>query len=76
MPESFVLSLRSSLEIDDATVSSAPTVGLPASGTNGQILYILVSDPDGATVGGVGRASGDKLTYLYLGGGWQLFHAN
>ena len=58
-------------EIDDATVSSAPTVGLPASGTNGQILYILVSDPDGATVGGVGRASGDKLTYLYLGGGWQ-----
>lgn len=63
-------------DIDDATGASAPTVGLPAAGIDGQILYVLVSDPDGATVGGAAWASGDKLTYLYLGGAWQLFHVN
>ena len=63
-------------EIDDATGASAPTVALPAGGSEGQILYIYVSDPDGATVGGTVRATGDKLTYLFVGGGWQLFAVN
>lgn len=63
-------------EIDDATATSAPTVALPASGSNGQVLYLYISDPDGATVAGVARATGDRLTYLHLAGAWQLFHAN
>lgn len=63
-------------DVNDATGSSAPSVGLPAAGTNGRILYVFVSDPDGATVGGAPRGTSDKLTYIYIGGGWQLFHVN
>ncbi|MGE3802837.1 MAG: hypothetical protein AB7H80_17615 [Candidatus Kapaibacterium sp.] len=46
---------------------------LPTGGSAGQILYIYVSDPDGATVGGTAQASGTALTYIYVVGGWRLF---
>ena len=62
--------------VNDGNPGTAPTVALPATGTNGQILYVHVEDADGATVGGIGRAAGDNLTYLYAAGGWQLFHVN
>ena len=59
--------------VDDGTASSAPTVALPTGGSAGQVLYIYVSDPDGATVGGTAQASGATLTYIYVVGGWRLF---
>ncbi|MGE3799749.1 MAG: beta strand repeat-containing protein [Candidatus Kapaibacterium sp.] len=63
-------------DVNDGIAASAPTVGLPAAGVNGKILYIYVSDPDGASVGGTARASGNRLTYIYISGGWKLFHVN
>ena len=59
--------------IDDGTASSVPVVTLPIGGSAGQILYIYVSDPDGATVGGTAQTSGTSLIYIYVVGGWRLF---
>lgn len=63
-------------DVNDNAPASAPNVGVPSGGTDGQILYIYISDPDGATVGGNGYAAGDRITYLYMAGGWRLFHVN
>lgn len=62
--------------VDDGTGASVPVVALPTSAADGQMLYVYILDPDGATVGGTARASGDSLIYIYAGGGWRLFSVN
>lgn len=62
--------------VDDGLGGLPPVVGVPASGTDGQILYIYVSDPEGATIEGIGYSTGDRLTYIRVAGAWQLFHVN
>ncbi len=56
----------------DGVVTSPIAVTLPA-GTNGQLLYIHVSDPDGTT-GGVVIPANATWTLVYSGGAWR--HAN
>ena len=63
-------------DVDDGTAASTPTLALPATATNGQILYVHISDPDGATVGAIARGTGDRLTYIHTNGAWVLFHVN
>lgn len=49
---------------------------LPVSGANGQVLYVLYRDTANGQVGGNLAALGDRFTFVYADGAWQLFHKN
>jgi len=63
-------------EVADDGTGSGVNAALPAVGTNGQILYVLYNDADAGSVGGTAAVLGDRLTFLYVAGAWQLFHMN
>ncbi|MGE3799808.1 MAG: hypothetical protein AB7H80_02190 [Candidatus Kapaibacterium sp.] len=48
-----------------------PSVTLPASGTNGQVLWVTTNDPDGATVSGFSFATNSSVRYVYAAGAWR-----
>lgn len=49
----------------------SPSVSLPGSGTNGQMLWVTTDDPDGAIVGGFAFASNTSVRYVYAAGAWR-----
>jgi hypothetical protein len=65
--------LKSVYEVNDGVGSSAPVVTMPTSTENGQVVYVYVADPDGATVNGIGLAAGVSATFVYVNGAWRRF---
>jgi hypothetical protein len=61
--------------ITSANTDETWVVTLPTGAVNGQILYIrYVEDGiDDCTIGGVSYTASANLTFVFVGGSWQLF---